>query len=155
MDFFSPSLAGLFFIMGSATGLTVITVEVTMTDNELERKRSEYRYKMTAEGYGWVDGKYIQPPASYKLELEELSCIDMINSILAYGGFGMTAEEIMQHQEKSCYNYLAKYVNLLGRGRVVELIQGQIDSIDTIRLSTFTDDDGIHYNSIVWKQMTK
>lgn len=122
-----------------------------MTHNELERKRSEYRYKMVTEGYGWVNGKYIQPPVSYKLELEEMSCIDMINSILAYGGFGMTAEEIMQHQEQSCYNYLAKYVNLFGRARVVELIQGQIDSILSIHSSVFTDDEGVTYNSIVWK----
>ena len=122
-----------------------------MTYNELERKRSEYRYKMATEGYGWVDGKYIQPPASYKLELEELSCIDMINSILAYGGFGATAEEIMRRQEQSYHNYLAQYVDMLGRRRVIELIQGQIDSIIAIRSSVFTDDEGITYNSIAWK----
>lgn len=122
-----------------------------MTDKELEQKRKECRDKMATEGYGWVDGKYIQPPASYKLVSEELQCVDMINSILAYGGFGLTAEEILQCQEQSYHNYLAQYVGLLGRRRVIELIQGQIDSIITIHSSVFTDDEGVTYNSIVWK----
>lgn len=122
-----------------------------MTGKELEQKRKKWRDKMAAEGYGWVGGKYIQPPASYKLESEELSCVDMINSLLAYGGFGLTAEGILQRQEQNYHNYLAQYVGSLGRGRVIELIQGQIDSIITIRSFVFTDDEGVTYNSIVWK----
>lgn len=122
-----------------------------MTYQQLEQKKKEYREKMFKEGYGWVNGQYIQPPQSYKIASEELWCIEMINSILAYGGLGCSAEYVMKQQEQSHFNYLAKYVAVLGRKKVVELIQGQIDSIVCVHTSVFTDDEGVTYNSIVWQ----
>ena len=122
-----------------------------MTDKQLEQAKCDLREEMKSHGYGYINGKYIKPPKRYLIRGAELSCIDMINSILSYGGFGATAEEIMRRQEQSYHNYLAQYVDLLGRRRVIELIQGQIDSIIAIRSSVFTDDEGITYNSIVWK----
>ena len=82
----------------------------------------------------------------------ELSCIDMINSILAYRCFGFTAEQVMRSEETSHYNYLEDYVKKLGRERVVELIQGQINDIASIQYGVFEDDEGCTYNSIVWKE---
>lgn len=81
---------------------------------------------------------------------KELSCIDMINSILAYHWFGEDAEWVMQHEEKAYKNYLAEYVDLFGRDRVVKLIQEQIDSIDSIKRNVHTDSEGLSYNSIIW-----
>ena len=120
-----------------------------MTDKQLDQARANIR----AKGYGWIDGKYHKPPKKYKLLEEELSCISMINSILAYSCHGMTdAEAVMQYEERSYYNYLADYVEMFGRDKVVALIQEQIDSIDHIEHCVYTDSEGCTYNSIIWKE---
>ena len=87
-----------------------------------------------------------------KIAFEELRCIDMINSILAYDWFGETAEEVMQMEERRHYNYLADYVTMLGRDKVVALIQGQINDIAYIARNVSTDSEGVTYNSIIWKE---
>jgi hypothetical protein len=118
-----------------------------MNDKELKAKREELRNK----GYGWVDGKYIEPPKEHKLLEEELWCIEMINSILCYNCQGYTdAEKVIQYEEKSHHNYLADYIKVLGRDKVAKLIDEQIKSIKYIKTDVFTDDEGCSYNSIVW-----
>ena len=120
-----------------------------MTDKQLELAERELR----AKGYGWIDGKYHKPPKKYAMLQKEFSCIRMINSLLAYGCHGMTsAEEVMQYEECSYYNYLADYVGELGRDKVIALIQGQIDSIDCVKHCVYTDSEGCSYNSIVWRE---
>lgn len=125
-----------------------------MTDKQYKQKKQELREEMNAQGFGWINGKYIKPPKKYKMREEELSCISMINSILAYnwriGCEG--AEAVMLHEETRYHNYLAEYVKLFGREKVVNLIQEQIDSIDCIKFCVGTDSDGVTYNSIVWKE---
>ena len=124
-----------------------------MTDKQLNQAKQQLRDEMHAKGYGWINGNYIHPSKRYKIREEELSCIDMINSILAYQGAGMTdAEAVMQMEENAYHNYLAKYVELFGREQVVALIQGQIDSIDYVQHNVHTDSEGCSYNSIVWKE---
>lgn len=123
-----------------------------MTDKQLDQKRRELRKEMNAHGFGWIDGKYIKPPKEYKLREEELSCVGMINSILAYNWFGEDAEAIMQMEELSHYNYLAEYVELFGRDKVVALIQNQIDDINYVKYGVYTDNEGVTYNSIVWRE---
>lgn len=125
-----------------------------MTDKQLNQAKQQLRDEMHAKGYGWINGNYICPAKRYKIREEELSCIDMINSILAYQGAGMTdAEEVMQMEERNYYNYLAKYVEMFGREKVVALIQGQIDDIDYVQHNVHTDSEGCSYNSIVWKEV--
>lgn len=123
-----------------------------MNDKQLERAEKQLREEMNAQGFGWIDGKYIKPPKEYELRERELSCISMINSILAYSCFGYTAEKVMAHEESAYRNYLADYVEVLGRDKVVALIQGQIDSIDHIERNVFADSEGLMYNSIAWKE---
>lgn len=123
-----------------------------MTDKQFEQKKKELREEMNAQGFGWINGKYIKPPKEYELRKRECSCISMINSILAYDWFGETAEQVMEHEEKAYKNYLAEYVALFGRKKVVELIQGQIDSIKTIKRNVYTDGEGLSYNSIIWNE---
>lgn len=124
-----------------------------MNDKQFKLKKKELREEMNAKGFGWIDGKYIKPPKKYEKRERELSCISMINSILAYnwtiGCEG--AEAVMQHEENRYHNYLADYVQLFGREKVVELIQGQINSIDSIKRNVGTDSEGVTYNAIVWK----
>ena len=123
-----------------------------MNDKQFEQKKQELREEMKSLGFGWINGEYIKPPKEYELRSEELSCISMINSILAYGCHGFTAEEVMKHEEKSYHNYLAEYVELFGRDKVITLIQGQIDSMTGIKYCVFTDNEGVNYNSIQWKE---
>ena len=124
-----------------------------MNDLQLEQKKRELKEEMNANGYGWIDGKYIKPPKEYKLRDQEIWCIEMINSILAYRCRGYSAEQVMQSEERSYHNYLADYVEDLGRDRVVELIQGQIDSIERVAVGVGRDGEGLTYNSIIWKDI--
>ena len=116
-----------------------------------KQKEKELREEAEVNGYGYFGGNRAQPPEEYRLRKEELSCISMIDSILAYGGFGLTAEQVMVFEESSYHNYLEQYVKLFGRNKVVELIQGQIDSIESISRGVFTDSEGCTYNSINYK----
>lgn len=123
-----------------------------MTDRQYEQKKEELRKEMRSIGCGWIDGKYIKPPKEYELRERELSCISMINSILAYNWFGEDAEGIMRMEEHGYKNYLAEYVTLFSRKRVVELIQEQINSIKNIKRNVHTDGEGVTYNSIIWNE---
>lgn len=123
-----------------------------MTDNQFEQKKKELREEMNSQGFGLINGKYIKPTKEHELRERELSCISMINSILAYNWFGESAEEIMQMEERGYKNYLAEYVALFGRKRVVALIQEQINSIKCIKRNVHTDSEGLSYNSIVWNE---
>lgn len=126
-----------------------------MNDKQLDQAKKQLREEMNSHGFGWIDGKYIKPPEEYRLRDRELWCIEMINSILCYNCQGFTnAEAVMQYEEKSYYNYLAEYVELFGRDKVVALIQGQIDSIAGVRNCVHIDSEGLSYNSIVWKEET-
>lgn len=122
-----------------------------MNDKQLDQAKKQLREEMNSHGYGWIDGEFVKPPPEYTLRSEELSCIGMINSILAYNWHKQTAEEIMQMEERAYHNYLADYVELFGRDKVVALIQEQINSIDRIKHCVYTDSEGVTYNSIIWK----
>ena len=124
-----------------------------MNDKQLKQAERTLREEMNAQGFGWIDGKYIKPPHEYELRERELSCVSMINSILAYSCRGwLVAEKVMKHEESSRYNYLADYVEVLGRDKVIMLIQGQIDSIDHVAQNVYVDNEGLMYNSIIWKE---
>lgn len=122
-----------------------------MTDKQYEQEEKSLREEMSAQGFGWIDGKYIQPPKKYKIKETELSCISMINSILCYSCEGYKdAKMVVEHEENSYHNYLEKYIKVLGRERVIDLIQDQINSIDYVKRNVHTDSEGVSYNSIVW-----
>lgn len=123
-----------------------------MNDKQLEQAKKELRQEMNANGYGWIDGKWIKPPKRYELRSKEFDCIDMINSILAYQCSGYTdGEAVLKHEENSYHNYLADHVKILGREKVIALIQRQIDSMVGVKYGVFADGEGVTYNSIIWK----
>ena len=122
-----------------------------MTDKQFEQKEKALREEMRSKGFGWIDGNYIKPPIEYEMRKQELSCISMINSILCYNCRGcQDANRVLEYEEKAYHNYLAEYVKLFGREKVIELIQGQIDSIVGVIPNVFTDSEGCSYNSIKW-----
>ena len=110
-----------------------------MTGKELERERRTVR-------------SLEMSPERTRRGLE-LECIGMINSLLAYECQGLKkAEVVMQYEEQGYYNYLARFVEEFGREYVLNLIQNQIDDIEKVKNDVFTDDEGISYNEIVWKE---
>lgn len=87
----------------------------------------------------------------------ELWCVEMINSIIAYSyssGFppNFTGEDLVKNEESKKYSYLSEYIKSLGRSTVVKLADGQICDVSAVRSNVFTDDEGVTYNSIVWKR---
>lgn len=124
-----------------------------MNKEELEMKKKSLRERIRAEGFGWQNDRYITPPEKHLKAQAELSCIDMINSILCYDCAGWSnAESVMAYEEKSYYNYLADYAKKLGRECVVKLIEEQMRSIAAVKRGVFTGDEGLTYNEIVWRE---
>ena len=115
-----------------------------MTDNQMNLIRKQLPLITQVPWSQWTEEQ--------KRIDRELSCINMINSILAYDWSGQDAEWVMQHEEKAYHNYLAGYVEMFGREKVVELIQAQIDSIKEIKRNVHADSEGCSYNSIVWNE---
>ena len=119
-----------------------------MNDLELQMERK----KLIDAGCGWKDCVYHKGTPEQRIRDKELDCIEMINSILAYNCRGYSvAEDVLVYEENSWHNYLEDYTKDLGRDRVIELIQGQIDSIKTVDLNVGCDSEGTYYNSIEWK----
>ena len=119
-----------------------------MNDKQFEQAKKQLREDMRAIGCGWINGNYIKPPKEYALREEELSCVNMINSILCYSIRGEKDAAAVLWKERS-----RKYS--LGEEKVIQLIQEQIDDIAYIKDSVYTDGEGLTYNSIVWKNMEK
>ena len=93
-----------------------------MNDKQLEAARSQLKNEIAAIGYGWIDGKYRNPPKKYRLREKELDCIDMINSLLCYGYGGCSDAAAILHNElkwdlpREDYNPLAnEYINRFGK----------------------------------------
>lgn len=113
-----------------------------MTDKQMDLVRKQLPARSRVPWKEWTDEQ--------KRIDRELSCISMINSILAYDWYGQDAEQVMRYEENAYNNYLEEYVDLFGRDRVVEFIQGQINSIKEIKRNVHTDSEGLSYNSIIW-----
>lgn len=124
-----------------------------MNDKQFEQLEKQLHKDMLAIGCGWIGGNYIKPPKEYALREEELSCISMINSILCYKLHREKNAEIVLREDCSQkHSYLSRYVESLGESKVTQLIQNQIDDIDYIQHSVYTDGEGLTYNAIVWKK---
>lgn len=120
-----------------------------MNDFELEMEKK----KLANAGCGWKNGVYHKGTPEQETRKRELSCIGMINSILAYDCRGYSdANAVLEYENNAYHNYLEDYVTELSEDRVLELIQGQIDSIDTVDVDVACDSEGISYNSIKWKE---
>lgn len=119
-----------------------------MTNKELEVERQKIRDVIRN-----AEGNRTRVASEVKRRQQELACIDMVNSLLAYDCRGCkSAEEVVLRDENNFHSYLANYVKELGRERVTELVQDQINDITGIKVSVFTDGDGLSYNEILWKE---
>lgn len=85
---------------------------------------------------------------------KELSCRDMINSIMIYGNINSPYDERTQ----TFNHFLDSYVNEdglypLGTKRVLELIREQQKDFAKakVRYNVYTDSEGCTYNSCLWE----
>ena len=119
-----------------------------MTDYELsqaKRQLSEQMWKSREE-----NGK---STPEQRRQYEKFLCISMINSVIAYDWYeGQTAKELLDWELNDRYHsYLEEYVEKLGYDEVLALVQEQLDDIVSIERDVFTDNEGLSYNSIIWK----
>ena len=115
---------------------------VEMTDKEIDNEENALRD--AGYGYNYKTGKIGKGTADQKKRMEELNCLRMINSVIAYGG--STVDQVLKNE------YMKKYVDNLGEERVKELIATQLDDIDHVDTDVHTDSEGVTYNSIKWKR---
>ena len=112
-----------------------------MTRKEIEKAKKSL----------FVNGIYDLTDEEQKIA-NELSCREMINSILCYHG------EIGLFTENGDLNrYLCRKSNDrdyygIGKERVMELIAEQVSDFRQAKVlrSVYTDGEGVTYNSIVW-----
>lgn len=119
-----------------------------MTDYELQQAKRELAEQMKKSSV--ENGK---PTHEQKKQYEKLLCVSMINSVIAYDWYeGQSAKRLLDWELNDRYHsYLKEYVDKFGYDEVLALIQEQLDDIELIERGVFTDDEGLSYNSIIWK----
>lgn len=77
----------------------------------------------------------------------------MIDSIIVYSPRGnkSLAKDILNKDLSSKYSYFKQYVNMFSYNFVLVCIISQLKSIDKINTNVFTDDEGLSYNSVIYK----
>lgn len=75
----------------------------------------------------------------------ELQCMEMIDSIICYGAKNIDLDSILNDR------YMKSYIEDLGIKKVKKLIQGQLDEKPLIKYNTYTDYEGLTYNSMIYK----
>lgn len=122
-----------------------------MNGKTLEKEKANLRDEIKAKGYTMYSRDL---PIEYQLKRQKLSCIDMINSLLCYQCRGYKkAKDVLEYDMSTAYHsYLREYVECIGEDDVLELIQEQINEIAKIDTDCFTDDEGLSYSAIIWKE---
>lgn len=124
-----------------------------MTDAQIEKAEMDlYDGENMYEFYR--AGKKLS--ASKERRRKELKCMSMINSILCYDWATRlqecTPQKVLEEEQNKYHSYLDQYVQQLGKERVLELIQEQLNSIAGVKVNVFTDSEGCSYNSIIYKE---
>ena len=116
-----------------------------MTDKQIRKAKSELPYRL---------GSYDSMTTEQKREYAELSCREMINSIMIYGNINspynekedklnMYIEDRWKDKESMFY---------VPRERIIELVKEQQEDFKkaTVGRGCYTDFEGCTYNSCVW-----
>lgn len=108
-----------------------------MTDKQISAARATL-----PRGILWANW-----PEEAKRLYDELSCREMVNSCLCYGGI-----EDFWYKPEWRDSYAHDYVRKLGRARVKEICKEQQEDIARARIlrNVHTDSEGCSYNSIIW-----
>lgn len=113
-----------------------------MTDKQLQRLERYLHDKYKDDLKGYFNCR----------EYKEISCRKMINSLLCYNYYNVADARAIVDKERGRYHdYLKKHVDELGEERVIELIEEQRASIFAVLFNVGEDNEGVMYNSLVWK----
>lgn len=118
------------------------------------KKFEQYENKLYAEmRERKAKGENPFKDADFKRRYDYKSAWEMIGSILAYDWKkGQSAKELLDWELNDRYHsYLKEYVEEFGYDTILNLVQQDMDDIDHINKAVFTDDDGLTYNSVVYK----
>ena len=75
--------------------------------------------------------------------------VDMAHSVMAYGGFGMKPEDILNDSYHG--QYLKRYTEKYGKELVLETLKEMASRIDRVDYNVYTGSEGETYNSVIWK----
>lgn len=119
------------------------------TTNDTSDKQTEY-YNV----FNYRDSRWYHRTERQSKQLSIIQCLDMIDSIIAYSPQGnkSLARDILNKDLSSKYSYLKQYVNMFSYHFVWACINSQLKSIDKINTNVFTDDEGLSYNSVIYKK---
>lgn len=113
-----------------------------MTDKQIQKLERYLHDKYKDDLKGYINCR----------EYKEISCREMINSLLCYNYYDIKdAKAILEAERGRHYDYLKKHVDELGEARVIELIEEQRASIFAVLFNVGEDSEGVMYNSLVWK----
>lgn len=123
-----------------------------MTDKQIQKAKDELNFKYYGDDVRTNDNLKRKWTKKDSILMEELSCRDMINSMLVYGS--STDEGSWAFDQ-----YLADYYKgnvwkkpLLTKERVLELIAEQKKSFEkaVVSYNVYEDSEGCTYNSCDW-----
>lgn len=116
--------------------------------NDTSDKQTEY-YNV----FNYRDSRWYHRTARQSKQLSIIQCLDMIDSIIVYSPRGnkSLAKDILNKDSPSKYSYFKQYVNMFSYNFVLVCIISQLKSIDKINTNVFTDDEGLSYNSVIYK----
>lgn len=75
--------------------------------------------------------------------------VEMAHSVMAYGGFGMKPEDILNDSYHG--QYLKRYTEKYGKELVLETLKEMASRIDRVDYNVYTGSEGETYNSVIWK----
>ena len=124
-----------------------------MTDKQLNAARDQLNQKYYGDECRIPEN--LKMPISEEDEriFEELDCIDMINSCLAYGSDPYAIHDKWWCGHGYCKrSYMSDYEDKLGKERVQELVNQQREEFShaIIMHSVYTDGEGCTYNSVIF-----
>ena len=98
--------------------------------------------KAIKEQFLWITERKNWSKEQKKLDCE-ISCREMIDSIICYGKqeFNYVISD----------KYLESYIEELGLEKVEELVQEQLDEKPLVKRNVYTDCEGLTYNSLIFK----
>lgn len=124
-----------------------------MTDKELHKLEDELNEKYYGDKPRFPDNLKMPISEEDKRRFEEIRCIEMINSCLAYGDDPYKVHDKWWYGHGYCKRtYMSDYEDKLGVEAVKKLVEQQREEFSkaTILKNTHTDSEGVSYNTVIF-----
>ena len=117
-----------------------------MTGKQLQKIRNDLNFKYYGNESRLPENLKTPITKEDKRLYEELDCISMLNSCLAYG------VDPFRIRDYCGTSYMTDYEKTLGKRRVKQLYEMQVEEFSktTIISNSYTDSEGCSYNSVIF-----